>query len=81
MASRAVVAGVSAAYCSVIVPGGAFLLAAGMIAEVVTGVWGDRARRGWEDRTTFLNDEFDRSTGTMGAVISVSTTDLRTECD
>jgi hypothetical protein len=83
MASRAVVAGgVSAAYCSIIVPGGAFLLAAGMIAEVVTGVWGDRARRGWEDRTTFLNDEFDRSTRTkVGAVVSVSTSDVRTECE
>jgi hypothetical protein len=78
LASRVAVAGgLSAAYCSMIVPGGAFLLAAGMIAEIATGVWCDRARRGWETRTSLLNDEFDRSA--MEDARFVFTTDFSPE--
>ena len=63
LASRVAVAGLSvASWSAIVVPGAAFLLAAGVVAEVVTGVWGDRARRGWEMRTALLNDEFDRTT-------------------
>jgi hypothetical protein len=62
LASRVAVAGLSvASWSAIVVPGAAFLLAAGVVAEVVTGVLGDRARRGWEMRTALLNDSFDRT--------------------
>ena len=75
VASRIAVAGLSIASWSaiVVIPGAALLLSAGVVAEVVTGVWGDRARRGWEARTALLNDEFDRMT-TMTTTAATTTT-------
>jgi hypothetical protein len=76
LASRIAVAGLSIASWSaiVVVPGAALLLSAGVVAEVVTGVWGDRARRGWEMRTALLNDEFDRTTMTTATATATTAT-------
>jgi hypothetical protein len=84
--SRIAITGLSVASWSmrIVIPGSAFLLAAGVVAEVVTGVWGDRARKAWEMRTTMLNDEFDRTmittttnTSTMMTNTTIDATDGR----
>jgi hypothetical protein len=65
MTARFTVAGLSLAMAAetvlaaVLVPGAPLLLGAGVVTEVVTGVWGDHARRGWEERTKLLNVEFE----------------------
>ena len=67
MTARFTVAGLSLAMAAetvlaaVLVPGAPLLLGAGVVTEVVTGVWGDHARRGWEERTKLLNVEFEIS--------------------
>ena len=67
MTARFTVAGLSLAMAAetvlaaVLVPGAPLLLGAGVVTEVVTGVWGDHARRMWEERTKLLNVEFEIS--------------------
>lgn len=65
LGSRAVVAGLSVAwYSAVALPVAApLLIAAGVVAEVASGVCSDRMRRAWEDRARVLNEEFDVSFG------------------
>mmetsp|Transcript_40406 Transcript_40406/g.84535 ORF Transcript_40406/g.84535 Transcript_40406/m.84535 type:complete len:260 (-) Transcript_40406:858-1637(-) len=57
--SRVAIAGLSLASAVVAVPFLGVMLAAGVVTEVASGVWGDRVKRRWEERTSVLNKAFD----------------------
>lgn len=71
LASRVAIAGLWLLW-AIDVTGTACLLTTGIVTETVTGIWGNRARRGWEKRTKKLNDEFDITSVNATAVINDS---------
>ena len=58
--SRMAIASLAVASSVVAIPFVGCMLAAGVMTEVASGVWGDRAKKRWEEQTKVLNEAFDK---------------------